>query len=363
MANVKKAIAKALVEGVITDLMLKTDTDNVVIVENDQETTLSAKLAEIITSLNGKATPSDISTALTSYVKKVDGKGLSTNDFTTELLNKLNGIAAGAQVNVIETVKVNGVAQTVTNKAVDISIPTGALASKDTVSESDLASDLKTKVNTSATNSHTHSNKTELDKIASGDKAKWDAAASNATTLVGTDTGKSARAIAAEETAKIVAGADTSFDTLKEIADWISTHKTDATAMNSAIAKLEAIVDGIGGDGEKATVVAYVQDAITALKIGDYAKAADLAALATRVETLEGETHTHSNKALLDTYDQTNANIKDAVSKKHSHANKAELDLIESGDKAKWDAKSTVFAQATQPANLAAGDLWFQILE
>lgn len=36
--------------------------------------------------------------------------------------------------------------------------------------------------------------------------------------------------------------------------------------------------------------------------------------------------HTHSNKALLDTYNQTNANIKDAVDKKHTHSNKAILD-------------------------------------
>lgn len=36
--------------------------------------------------------------------------------------------------------------------------------------------------------------------------------------------------------------------------------------------------------------------------------------------------HSHSNKTLLDTYDQTNANIKDAVTKKHSHSNKTVLD-------------------------------------
>lgn len=36
--------------------------------------------------------------------------------------------------------------------------------------------------------------------------------------------------------------------------------------------------------------------------------------------------HTHTNKAILDTYDQTNANIKDAVTKKHSHTNKSTLD-------------------------------------
>lgn len=38
--------------------------------------------------------------------------------------------------------------------------------------------------------------------------------------------------------------------------------------------------------------------------------------------------HTHKNKALLDTYDQTNANIKDAVTKKHTHDNKKTLDAI-----------------------------------
>lgn len=36
--------------------------------------------------------------------------------------------------------------------------------------------------------------------------------------------------------------------------------------------------------------------------------------------------HSHTNKELLDSYDQSNADIKDAVSKKHSHTNKDILD-------------------------------------
>ena len=79
-------------------------------------------------------------------------------------------------------------------------------------------------------------------------------------------------------------------------------------------------------------------DAIAALNIGDYAKAADLTALAGRVTTLEGTSHTHANKALLDTYTQTEENLADAVAKKHTHANATELDKIAAGDKAKWDA-------------------------
>ena len=144
----------------------------------------------------------------------------------------------------------------------------------------------------------------------------------------------------ADEIAKVIADAPESFDTLKEISDWISNHSDDAAAMNSAITALQGILDGIGDteSGEKATVVAYVTDAIAALNIGDYAKAADLTALAGRVTTLEGTSHTHANKALLDTYTQTENNLADAVAKKHTHANATELDKIADGDKAKWDA-------------------------
>jgi len=48
--------------------------------------------------------------------------------------------------------------------------------------------------------------------------------------------------------------------------------------------------------------------------------------------------HSHDNKALLDTYTQTEANLADAVAKKHAHANADELAKIADGDKAKWDA-------------------------
>lgn len=138
----------------------------------------------------------------------------------------------------------------------------GALAKKDEVTETELGDALKKKIND---------------------------AAAQASTLVGEDASKSARVIAAEEVAKIVDGADASFDTLKEIADWISGHKTDAASMNSAIKALEAIVKGIGGTDEPATVVAYVTAAIDALKIGDYAKAADLTAAVARIADLESK--------------------------------------------------------------------------
>lgn len=48
----------------------------------------------------------------------------TTASFTSSLKTKLDGVEAGSQVNVIEIVKVNGVALTPVSKAVDIEIPT-----------------------------------------------------------------------------------------------------------------------------------------------------------------------------------------------------------------------------------------------
>lgn len=129
------------------------------------------------------------------------------------------------------------------------------------------------------------------DDLAAALKALIDGKADGTTvaTLVGEDTGKSVRAISAEEVAKIVAGADESYNTLKEIADWIMSDTTGATKMANDITRLDAILDGIGGDGEQATVVAYVEAMIAALGIADYAKTADVnAELAKKVDKVDG---------------------------------------------------------------------------
>ena len=65
---------------------------------------------------------SSIKTGFDKKVDKVEGKQLSTNDYTTTEKTKLTGLDDGAQVNVIETVKVNGSALTVTEKGIDIDL-------------------------------------------------------------------------------------------------------------------------------------------------------------------------------------------------------------------------------------------------
>ena len=113
--------------------------------------------------------------------------------------------------------------------------------------------------------------------------------------------------------------------------------------MNGRIGALETLV------GED-PVSTQINNAITALKIGDYAKAADLTAAIGRIAALEADTHTHANKALLDTYTQTEANLADAVAKKHEHANKTVLDGITAEKVTAWDKVS----EKANDADLAA---------
>lgn len=59
---------------------------------------------------------------LSGKVDKIAGKGLSTEDYTTAEKTKLGGVETGAQVNIIEAVQVNGTALNVASKTVNIDL-------------------------------------------------------------------------------------------------------------------------------------------------------------------------------------------------------------------------------------------------
>lgn len=103
--------------------------------------------------------------------------------------------------------------------------------------------------------------------------------------IQGSDTDKSARAIAAEEVAKIVASADADFDTLKEIADWISTHADGVSSMNTAIQGNTTAINDLKTLVGNTAVATQIANAIEA---ANHATAGDLNAAITRIGTLEG---------------------------------------------------------------------------
>lgn len=77
-------------------------------------------------------------------------------------------------------------------------------------------------------------------------------------------------------------------DTFKELVDWVASHPDIVNGLTGDINKLKAILKGFGtAEGQSPEVKAYIDSAIKALKIGDYAKAADLTTLAGRVSVVE----------------------------------------------------------------------------
>lgn len=218
----KNAILRALIEGAITELLVRTNTDNVYF--SDGTTTLSAKLAEIVTALNAKATTTAMNQAI--------------NDLRQELLGD---------------------------------VPVEA------------------------------------------------------------------------------------YNTFAELAQYIESHGEAADALSAAI----------GNKADKTTVdnILATVNALGALAKKSAVSESDLdAALKEKVNSAASVKHSHSNKALLDTYTQTNANLAAAVAAKHTHGNQSVLESITAELTESWTGKGKFYAQASQPATLSAGDLWAQIV-
>lgn len=90
-------------------------------------------------------TPKLDKTGLTQLWSIIVADFAQKNDFTA-LKTIVDAMEAGAQVNVIENVKVNGVSLDINDKSVNILVPTGALASKDKVSLADADTDLAAQI-------------------------------------------------------------------------------------------------------------------------------------------------------------------------------------------------------------------------
>ena len=196
MANAaQNAILTAKINGVLKDLMVKTTASQVFV---DDTTTLAAKLAEVASALDGKAasehthaqadvtgledaltarpTTEVMNTAISAAISEGAPETYDTlkeiADYIAahqEVVDALNAaIGNKADKSVVETLQstVSAIQTTVDSL--------GALATKDTVTESDLDSELAAKINTASEGNHSHDNKVVLDGITSEKVAAWD---------------------------------------------------------------------------------------------------------------------------------------------------------------------------------------------
>lgn len=135
----------------------------------------------------------------------------------------------------------------------------------------------------------------------------------------------------------LIGGAPETYNTLKEIADYIEAHKEVVDALNAAI----------GNKADKSTV-----ETLQALVDGIKSTVDGLGALATKDTVSESD---------LDA--ELAAKINASTAANHSHENKAVLDGISAEMVAEWNSKGTVYASTTQPENLAEGDMWLQLVD
>lgn len=128
-----------------------------------------------------------------------------------------------------------------------------------------------------------------------------------------------------------------------------------APAFNNLIDELEdttaaASIGAVAPSGATGntiqTILNGVYGAISTAVVDVAEIKSEISTVAVRVTELEEEAHTHSNKALLDTYTQTESDLADAVSNKHSHENKALLDTY---DQTNSDISSAIELKHVHP--------------
>lgn len=125
LANVSEGATK--VEASNTNGNIKLDGDELTVYTHPSGKSASAGIYKITTNAGGHVTAATAPTAAEWRSALPSASSAGAGLMSSDNFSKLGGIATGAQVNVIEAVKVNNSALTITNKAVNIDLSAYAL--------------------------------------------------------------------------------------------------------------------------------------------------------------------------------------------------------------------------------------------
>lgn len=266
------------------------------------------------------------------------GTGGSISELLTALETKLHGEIQGVQGNVDQ------VSQDVVDEKERAKGAEATLAGRiDTADGKIAALETTTAGHTATIGQHTSDIsglQTTVEGLVDADTAmdgRMDTVEATIGTLVGEDTGKSVRDVAAEETAKIVAGADEKYDTLVEIADWIKNDTTGAAKMANDIANHE-------------TRLGTAEGKLADLEPRVVQNEKDIAQLKTDVDAVEATVGQHANQiSALQEADTTNL----ATAKGYTDAEIVKVNKTISDGLSEAKAARQTLSQAIQ-ANVAS---------
>lgn len=127
----------------------------------------------------------------------------------------------------------------------------------------------------------------------------------------------------AQAVAAIMENPDDTMNSINELVTWINGHAEDALELSNKVTANEEAIGDLEGLVGTASVESQINAAIEALKIGDYAKAADLTAAVARIG--QNETDIAALKGRMDTAEGDIDNLETEVAKKANDADMAAI--------------------------------------
>lgn len=324
--NIKKAILKAKIDGVLTEILVKASAENITV--DAEGTSLSSKLADILASLALKA---DTSTMNTELGKKAD---------KTEITDMATQTWVGQQ-GFLKSANLNGYA---TEEYVDSAI-------EDLAEESWVTTQITNAINGLIDGAdQAYDTLKEISEYILTHKDEYEALEALVGGKVSAETFNALQArVAALETWKTG-----DFATWKSSVDsQLSGLASDETVTNLG-KKVEALETWKGTAGDL-----YTKNEAD-LKLGDYAKKTDLEAYTKTNDLGDLATMDESDLGLKELAKMTKADLN--LGALASKSTVAETDL-ESALATKINGKANVYIQKGEPANMNAGDLWIQIVD
>jgi hypothetical protein len=268
--------------------------------------------AELDSIIGGKAdknsvyTQTETDNLLDLRVMKENGMGLSTNDFTTELKDKLTAIEDAAQVNKIEEIKTaDGVALTITDKSVTLPTVTAAVDAY-TKAQSDDKYVAKETGKTLTSNDFTGELKTKLEGVANNAnknvQADWNEADTDSDSFI--------------KNKPVIPAGSVLYDVTGTHTDGSMTQKVITEELNKKVDK----VDGKGLSTNDFTN--ELKDKLNAVNENGEAN------ILNGIKTADGNELTISDKKVTLPNFALKSDISSVYKVKGSKANKAELDDV-----------------------------------
>lgn len=168
----KYILEQIKIDGILQELLTKSNGENVTVTYDGESMTLTAALAKILAGISALPSGGDVDAKISAAVSALIGGAPETYDTLKEIADYIS--THEDVVTALNSAIGAKASQTDFNLLKATVDGLGALATKSQVTEADLDTALKAKVNAAAEGNHAHENKDVLDGLTAEKVAAWD---------------------------------------------------------------------------------------------------------------------------------------------------------------------------------------------